>query len=492
MLVRCAIELPPVEVIRTISVLPPKISLSSLPIGCMMTYSLNGKYNKLDDRTQHSAVSQAFTLLQDSYQSLRFTDVSSQNLASNINIYFVPPSDSVKYKQVVFDNALLESYTEELSTVSQKGSREFVIYINSAYSWTPQQITRMVLFHVGYILGLSVSSDESSIMYPKLTALPNKIGDFDNNNIKKIYSSGCRIWLENNNTFPQNFNTYWVKFFKINERLFALSEDNYPKFNLFEFNINKLLWEQRKGLIMQSTDFGLDIDDLFVMSVGSQGLVGIATSFFSEKEESGEVWNYNPDKNEWTNLPNVQFPKKYQSFNRLYSFGSENKGYVVVTTNDRIDVWQFDSEAKTWKSTSTLSTTQNTYTISFLANNKYFYGFWEYLETAYRFDLLKNTWTNIPNTKIFGIGTFTNNTFVNGDDAYVVIGSSKYNPTINNSERQPYQIWTFSMEKGPAAQWELLATTPESTTGKYIENGFVVNNRIFLFTNERVLLEYLP
>lgn len=481
----CLKDYPIVKYDRTIATLPEIQSLASM--GCQLSYSLDEKYDRLNDNNQLNAIKKAFSTWEEAYPSLRFVDVTNTSVPSNIKIYFALASDSVIYKENTPAESFIKSSYEEASTIVQKNSREVAIYLNVKHDWNVNQITKTIMFHAGYILGLKPSDDPNSVMFPKLTEAPIAINDTDKKKLKENFPRGCQVWLENKTDLPELFH-YYSKIFKIGDRVFALCESFYPEFLLYEFNADKATWEKRKSLIINTKEFGIDIRNIFAFGLLTHGYVGLATSFFGDGTESGEVWSYDPSKDEWKEVNEAKFPNKLMTPNSVYANSSNTKGYVFIYGSAETTAWEFDLSIKQW----TKLTIPESFSISpflyFVGNGKrsYIFSFEPYRENFYELNTNDNQWRSIVSSKIIST-PHTVTPFADSDNIYLIVTD-----TNEESENLRHKMWVFNSDKGPASQWELLVDFPEKITKQDLAFGFVTKGRIFIQTRDNVIWEYLP
>lgn len=486
----CLKDYPIVKYDRTIATLPEIQSLASM--GCQLSYSLDEKYDRLNDNNQLNAIKKAFSTWEEAYPSLRFVDVTNTSVPSNIKIYFALASDSVIYKENTPAESFIKSSYEEASTIVQKNSREVAIYLNVKHDWNVNQITKTIMFHAGYILGLKPSDDPNSVMFPKLTEAPIAVNDTDKKKLKENFPRGCQIWLEKKADLPELY--YRKKIFKIGDRVFALAESIYPEFLLYEFNADKIVWEKRKSLIMKEEEYrdpflgifySVEIRSMFAFSISEKGYVGVAY----EGIEKGSVWSYDPNKNEWTRIENSKFPGLIDSHDGIYTIGTNTKGYVITYWSG-LRVWEFDPLLNNWSSLPISNTLYNSigHYLDFVGNDKKGYIFYlsTYQNNFFELNTDDNRWKAIASSKIIET-SYRAISFAGNDNIYLVIADLNENYEVTSQK-----MWLFNTDKGPSSEWELLTYFPEKIAKQDLTFGFVTKGRIFIETYDNVIWEYLP
>jgi len=155
---------------------------------CTYRYKLENAFSKLDNQTQQQAVRAGFDLWQKGNPNIVFLQ-RQDVVVAEIIIRFVASSE-IKGEIKKSPFGLIKGDIGVLSSVKEENNA-YVILLDSDFSWDSQAITRVLAYHVGIFLGMSVSEDSNSLLYPYYIKETVRLSDTDLSQIRTLYPTLC-------------------------------------------------------------------------------------------------------------------------------------------------------------------------------------------------------------------------------------------------------------------------------------------------------------
>lgn len=155
---------------------------------CTYRYKLENAFSKLDNQTQQQAVRAGFDLWQKGNPNIVFLQ-RQDVLVAEIIIRFVASSE-VKGEIKKSPYGLIKGKIGVLSSAKEENNA-YVILLDSDFNWDSQAITRVIAYHIGIFLGMTISEDSDSMLNPYYIKETVLLSDTDLSQIRTLYPTLC-------------------------------------------------------------------------------------------------------------------------------------------------------------------------------------------------------------------------------------------------------------------------------------------------------------
>ncbi|SEI49859.1 Matrixin [Dyadobacter sp. SG02] len=155
---------------------------------CSFRYKIDNSYRNLTSQLQQQAVRAAFDLWQNANPNILFLQ-KQDGLVTEINIGFgkLTEEDRKDHKATI---GLLRGNLESLSKVLLKKNNTTIL-LDEDFAWDTHSITRVVAYHIGKFLGLSNSTETSSLLYPLYIDQSLRLTVNDSTELNRLYNVPC-------------------------------------------------------------------------------------------------------------------------------------------------------------------------------------------------------------------------------------------------------------------------------------------------------------
>lgn len=253
--------------------------------------------------------------------------------------------------------------------------------------------------------------------------------------------------------------------------------------DFYSIDVNEGYW------VSQQSFPGVLRERAVAFSINGKGYVALGYNRDLEQEELKDVWEYNPESNEWTQLSDFEGTARYNSV----SFTVGARGYVGTGfdgTSYNSDFWEYNPDDDSWTEIKSYPGEKIEEGMAFVIDNKgyvcggrnngaYNLDFWEY-------DTESTTWTlRTPDDDESYYDEFK--AAVRRHDAVAVVRDSKaYIMTgVASSGATDGSIYEFD---AATMKWNEL--TAFEGSARNLAVGFALDRRIFLGTGQNGTRRY--
>lgn len=200
-------------------------------------------------------------------------------------------------------------------------------------------------------------------------------------------------------------------------------------------------------------------------SIGNEAYYG--TGFGSNSTPLSDMWKYNPNTNNWSQLHNFPTPLYGATAFVINDTAYVTNGRKTTGGNYNSFVYRYDALLDTFIITSTYPGTPAYTTCSFTANSKAYIGIgFPLTNEIWEFNPSTNTWAS----KASFPGTQRQNASAFGINGLGFIGGGAYDPVIAYDD-----LWSYNPITN---MWDSLTTIPGG--GRFAALEFTLNNKIYI------------
>lgn len=456
--------------------------------GCYLQYEIQSLYGALEPNSQRSAIKTAFSLWQTAHSVVQFDEKITK---ADIVIKFAVPPGGYNVQQEVV--GLVGIQRPELSAFrTENGVRVIYLTPSPTSPWTPPQITRVVAYHIGQILGLLNSDDPTSIMNPSVGNSPNSQLNMDDiAKFQKLYPNPCTdYWIYKGRIPSEVMNA--SEGFTIGNKGYTVEiessffDRNRNNINVWEFDNQTLKWQPLRSLTIQSANNSPE-SYLTTFMVNGMIYAGVLGQLWNEDPQIGVFYMFDPTKNQWTQIQNFPFVFS-QSVRGSLSISGNTSALLIINAPDpsniRVSniVYRFQTSA--WQRISSIPTPTfadlNESVGLSIRNQPYVFFIREGSIVAY--DERSNTWQapSPPFRSKFNYNSSYYFGFTDGGSGFV---GSYFESWDNTTVLK--QFWKYNSNSG----FTELKDWPTKTAPSY---GFYLNKRFYVVMLDGSLYEYLP
>lgn len=309
---------------------------------CCLTYSFANYTSRLPILTQEVLLEQGIIGWAFNMGNFAFSKGKTGE-KTDLTIQFVSP-EMVEFKVDTVRRGWIASPVESLGLVHRKDDGTYILYLNQAHDWTENRLGAILFHQLGVVLGLPVSDDPRSIMYPYMVDLAVPLIDIKSGyKIDSLYNSThCDSWQEigkipfqpSSNHSYQTFSTYEKAFVIVNgSEMWAFDPFATPQ------------WSSKTPPNFKGLSFTIF------------GVNNKAYAITTPNTNQHEWWEYDLTSDTWNRL---NTPLPFFSSQPLISHSVNDKGYVLYTDQGRINIWEFSPTTKNWVSKKSYPVLPNT------------------------------------------------------------------------------------------------------------------------------------